>query len=163
RRLYNYAQAKLDRTLPMMAWGKVISFNREYRSKDGMDDAELREWFGQLAALPNAVRREFHLFTLLSGSRPKALTEAEWRHLDVRRRALHIPEPKGGEHRAFNIPLSRPMLACLIRARKAGRKVAPRQAERFIFPAATGSSGHMEEWKERRARLAKWGKQLRQT
>lgn len=163
RRLYNYAQAKLDRTLPVTAWSKVISFNREYRSKGGMGDTDLPLWFRQLAALPNGVRREFHLFNLLCGSRQTALSVAEWSHLDVKRRALHIPEPKGGEHRAFDIPLSRPMLASLARARRAGRMLAPRQAERFIFPAVKSKSGHLVEWKEGRDVLCKWGKQLRQS
>ncbi|WP_156441668.1 integrase arm-type DNA-binding domain-containing protein [Sphingomonas sp. CCH16-B10] len=163
RRLYNYAQAKLDRTLPVTAWSKVISFNREYRRNTGMGEGELSGWFAQLAALPNGVRREFHLLTLLSGSRPDALSRAEWRHVDVRRRALHIPDPKGGEHRAFDIPLSRPMLASLARARRAGRMLAPRQAERFIFPAAKSKSGHLVEWKEDRTILSKWGVDLRQS
>lgn len=163
RRLYNYAQAKLDRTLPVTAWSKVVSFNREYRRNTGMGEGDLSGWFAQLAALPNGVRREFHLLTLLSGSRPDALSRAEWRHVDVRRRALHIPDPKGGEHRAFDIPLSRPMLASLARARRAGRMLAPRQAERFIFPAAKSKSGHLVEWKEDRAVLSKWGVDLRQS
>lgn len=163
RRLYNYAQAKLDRTLPVTAWSKVISFNREYRRNTGMGEGELSGWFAQLAALPNGVRREFHLLTLLSGSRPDALSRAEWRHVDVRRRALHIPDPKGGEHRAFDIPLSRPMLASLARARRAGRMLAPRQAERFIFPAVKSKSGHLVEWKEDRTILSKWGVDLRQS
>ncbi|WP_198147613.1 integrase arm-type DNA-binding domain-containing protein [Erythrobacter sp. AP23] len=163
RRLYNYAQAKLDPTLPLIAWGKVISFNREQRSKDGMGEEELRDWFVQLGNLSNEVRREFHLFTLLSGSRPDALSKARWSDLNVRRRALRITEPKGGPDRAFDIPLSRPMLACLIRARKAGRKLCPRQSATFIFPANKSRSGHLSEWKEDRTELAKWGKQLRQT
>lgn len=163
RRLYNYAQAKLDRTLPVTAWSKVISFNREYRAKGGMGENDLGHWFTQLAAIPNEVRREFHLFTLLSGSRPDALSKAEWKHLNVKRRALHIPAPKGGEDRAFDIPLSRPMLASLIRARRAGRKLAPRQSATFIFPAVKSKAGHIAEWKEDRDVLCKWGKQLRQS
>lgn len=163
RRLYRYAQAKLDRTLPMVAWSQVVTWNPEKRDSSGMDDAELGDWFAQLADLKNAVRREFHLFTLLSGSRPDALSKARWADLDVRRRALRIPEPKGGPDRAFAIPLSRPMLASLIRARKAGRKVAPRQSATFVFPSPDSASGHIAEWKEDRTELAKWGKQLRQS
>ncbi|AGH50184.1 hypothetical protein G432_12315 [Sphingomonas sp. MM-1] len=163
RRLYNYAQAKLDRTLPVTAWSKVITFNREYRRNTGMGDGDLGHWFTQLADIPNGVRREFHLFTLLSGSRPDALSRAEWRHLDVKRRALHIPAPKGGEDRAFDIPLSRPMLASLARARRIGSKLAPRQSETFIFPAAKSKAGHIVEWKEDRDVLGKWGVDLRQS
>jgi integrase len=163
RRLYRYAQAKLDRTLPLVQWSQVITWNAEKRDHSGMDESELGGWFVQLHALKNAVRREFHLFTLLSGSRPDALSKARWDDLDLKRRALHIREPKGGPDRAFAIPLSRDMLKCLIRVRKAGRLAAPRQVATFIFPSADGKSGHIVEWKEDRSVLAKWGKQLRQS
>jgi integrase len=55
------------------------------------------------------------------------------------------------------------MLASLARARRAGCKLAPRQCETFIFPAAKSKSGHIVEWKEDRAELCKWGVDLRQS
>jgi hypothetical protein len=55
------------------------------------------------------------------------------------------------------------MLKLLIRARKAGRLIAPRQVGEFIFPSPDSKSGHLVEWKEDRDVLAKWGKQLRQS
>src|SRR6266436_4884268 len=58
----------------------------------------------------NPIRREFHLFTLLSGCRPAALKEVEPSRVDFRRRMVHIPKPKGGAKRAFDIPLSREMI-----------------------------------------------------
>ncbi|TPG15179.1 integrase [Sphingomonas koreensis] len=163
RRLYRYAQAKLNRTLPLVQWSQVITWNAEKRDHSGMDESEIGGWFVQLDALTNGIRREFHLFTLLSGSRPDALSQARWDDLDVKRRALRIREPKGGPDRAFSIPLSREMLRSLVRARKAGRIAAPRQAGEFIFPSANSKSGHIVEWKEDRAVLSKWGKQLRQS
>lgn len=163
RRLYRYAQAKLDRTLPLVQWSQVITWNHEKRDHSGMGEGDLPGWFAQLAALRNPVRREFHLFTLLSGSRPEALSKARWEDLDVRRRALRIPEPKGGERRAFAIPLSREMFKSLIRVRRAGRIIAPRQSGEFIFPSPDSKTGHLVEWKEDRATLSKWGKQLRQS
>lgn len=163
RRLYRYAQAKLDRTLPLVQWSQVITWNAEKRDHSGMDEDDLDGWFVQLDALKNPIRREFHLLTLLSGSRPDALSKARWKDLDLKRRALRIAEPKGGPDRAFSIPLSREMLKSLIRARKAGRLIAPRQVGEFIFPAPNGKSGHIVEWKEDREVLSKWGKQLRQS
>jgi integrase len=66
----------------------------------------LPAWFDELYALDNPLRREFHLFTLLSGCRPGALKVAQLAHLDFGRRMLHIPAPKGGAKKAFDIPLS---------------------------------------------------------
>ena len=163
RRLYRYAQAKLDRTLPLVQWSQVITWNAEKRDHSGLAEEDLGDWFSQLAALKNGIRREFHLFTLLSGSRPDALSQAEWTDLDMKRRALRIREPKGGPDRAFSIPLSREMLRSLARVRRKGRTVAPRQVGKFIFPSPGSARGHLVEWKEDRAVLSKWGKQLRQS
>jgi integrase len=82
---------------------------------------ELQAWFGELAKVANPIRREFHLFTLLSGSRPDALSKARVQDINFKRRTLHLPSPKGGSKRAFDIPLSRPMVRCLVRAIRAGR------------------------------------------
>jgi integrase len=123
---------------------------------------DLIGWFIELAALENPVRREFHLFTLLSGSRPTALQGAKPEHIDFQRRMLHIAKPKGGAKRTFDIPLSRQMILCLIRAIRFGRQMYPLQAKEWIFPAES-ASGHLTETKEDRTVLSRWGDDLRQT
>ncbi len=119
---------------------------------------ELAGWYERLRDLPCPVRRAYHLFTLLSGCRRTALAEARWEHLDVRRRALRVPKPKGGTARAFDLPLSRRMLWCLAKARRAGRKL---HASEWVFPSATSKSGHIEECKEKNG--MKTGHALRHT
>jgi len=99
---------------------------------------------------------------VLSGSRTTALQGVKPEHIDFRRRVLHIPKPKGGAKRAFNIPLSRQMILCLVRAIRFGRLMYPSQATEWIFPAESGS-GHLAETKEDRTELSKWGNDLRQT
>jgi len=106
-------------------------------------------WYEQLRKLPCPVRQEYHLFMLLSACRREALSCARWEDLDVRRRTLHIPKPKGGTSRAFDLPLSRRMLWCLARARRAGRMLHEGRAQRWIFPSGTGQSGHIVEIKEK--------------
>lgn len=87
---------------------------------------------------------------------------AEIEHLDLRRRVLHIPAPKGGAKKAFDIPLSRPMIRCLIRAIRLSRAMHPEHADQWIF-AADSMSGHIAEQKEDRSVLSKWANDLRQT
>jgi integrase len=127
-----------------------------------MGFGDLKGWFLQLATFENPVRREFHLFMLLSGSRPAALQEIRPEHIDFRRRTLHIAKPKGGKKRAFDIPLSRQMILCLIRVIRFGREVYPLQSPRWVFPADS-VSGHLAETKEDRNILSKWGNDLRQS
>ena len=116
----------------------------------------------QAGRLRNPIRREFHLFTLLSGSRPTALKTAKLADLNLRARILHVPAPKGGKKKAFDIELSRPMICCLMRAIRISRMLHPEAAETWIF-AAGGEEGHIVEQKEDRGVLSKWGYDLRHT
>ncbi|MBB4380499.1 integrase family protein [Bradyrhizobium sp. SBR1B] len=161
RAIYNHAR-KTNRSLPSDNPADAVDWNEEERRNTGMGSADLKGWFAQLATLDNPVRREFHLFTLLSGSRPAALQEAKLEHIDFRRRTLHIPKPKGGKRKAFDIPLSRQMVLCLVRTTRFGRHMYPVQAQKWVFPADS-ASGHLAETKEDRAVLSKWGNDLRQT
>jgi integrase len=161
RAVYNHAR-KTNRSLPHDNPADAVDWNQEERRDTGMGASYLKGWFTELAALDNPIRREFHLFTLLSGSRPTALQEVKPSHIDFLRRTLHISKPKGGKKRAFDIPLSRQMILCLIRALRFGRRMYPTQAQDWVFPADS-ESGHLTETKEDRDTLSKWGNDLRQT
>ncbi|MFG1281739.1 tyrosine-type recombinase/integrase [Xanthobacter autotrophicus] len=161
RAVYNHAR-KTNRELPPDNPVGSIDWNGEKRRDTGMGLADLKGWFLELAAIDNPIRREFHLFTLLSACRPAALKEAKPSHLDLRRRVLHVPRPKGGADRAFDIPLSRQMIRCLLRAIRFGRLMYPFEAREWIFPADS-ADGHLAEQKEERSTLSKWGNELRQT
>jgi hypothetical protein len=163
RAVYNNAlKRRLDLGLPPHNPVVTVDFNHEERKSTGMSPEELKAWAKQLCKLPNPVRREFHLFTLLSAMRPDALKKARWEHVDIKRRVLHVPLPKGGRRRAFDLPLSRDMVRSLVRSRRAGRALHGRAAREWIFPAAT-PAGHLSEHKEDREKLSHWGGDLRQT
>lgn len=161
RAIYNHAR-KTNKALPPDNPADAIDWNEEKRRDTGMGVSDLKGWFLELASLENPVRREFHLFTLLCGSRPTALQEIRPHCIDFRRRTLHISKPKGGKKRAFDIPLSRQMILCLIRAIRFGRGMHPSHAQEWVFPADS-ASGHLAETKEDRDVLSKWGNDLRQT
>jgi integrase len=112
--------------------------------------------------MENPLRREFHLLTLFSGSRPTALKKISLEHVDLKQRMIHIPRPKGGEEKAFDIPLSQPMIRCIIRAIRWGRIMYSGQAKSWLFPADS-DPGHLVEHKEERSVLSKWGNDLRQS
>lgn len=161
RAIYKHAR-KTNKKLPSDNPADAVDWNVEKRRDTGMGARDLKGWFLQLAALENPVRREFHLLMLLSGSRPTALQEIKPDHVDFRRRTLHVPRPKGGSKRAFDIPLSREMVRCIVRAIRFGREMYPAQATKWVFPADS-ASGHLAETKEDRNDLSKWGSDLRQT
>jgi integrase len=161
RAIYNHAR-KTNKKLPPDNPVDAIDWNEEKRRDTGMGLGDLKEWFAELAVMGNPVRREFHLFTLLSGSRPTALQQITSNHINFRKRTLHLPKPKGGSKRAFDIPLSREMILCVVRAIRFGREMYPLQAREWVFPADS-ESGHIAETKEDRDELSKWGNDLRQT
>jgi site-specific recombinase XerD len=161
RAIYNHAR-KTNKKLPSDNPVDAVDWNEEKRRDTGMGLGDLKVWFSELAVLDNPVRREFHLFTLLSGSRPAALHEIKPSHVNFLKRTLNVPKPKGGSKRAFDIPLSREMILCLVRAIRFGREIYPLQAREWVFPADS-ESGHIVETKEDRSELSKWGNDLRQT
>ena len=161
RAVYNHAR-KSNADLPPVNPVTAIDWNKERRRNTGMGMNDVDGWLNELHALPNPLRREFHLLTLLSGSRPTALKNVRIEHIDLRRRLVNIPRPKGGEEKAFDIPLSRPMIRCIIRAIRLGRMVYPEQANIWLFPAES-ETGHLVEHKEERSVLSKWGNDLRQS
>ncbi len=161
RAIYNHAR-KTARSLPAENPVIAVDWNIEKRRNTALGLAELASWVEELRALDNPIRREFHLFLLLSGSRPTALKLARVEDLNFHTRILHIPKPKGGEEKAFDIPLSSAMTRCLSRLIRLGRALYPSQAEEWLFPADS-ADGHLVEHKEDRGTLGKWGNDLRQT
>jgi len=161
RAVYNHAR-KSNTDLPPVNPVTAIDWNKENRRNTGMGAADIGGWLKELYSLPNQLRREFHLLTLLSGSRPTALKTVRVEHIDLRRRLIHIPRPKGGEEKAFDIPLSRAMIRCIIRTIRLGRIVHPEHAKAWLFPADS-EMGHLVEHKEELIALSKWGNDLRQS
>lgn len=68
RAVYNHAR-KTCRALPPKNPAAAVDWNPEQRKDTAMGVTDLPAWFEQLARIANPVRREFHLLTLLSGSR----------------------------------------------------------------------------------------------
>ena len=147
RAVWNFAKKELETPgLPELnpfRSGKL--YHKERARESGMGAKDLAAWWAQLQQLPNPIRREMHLFMLLSGLRRLDVLTARWDNLDEQRKALRIPAPKGGAERAFELPLSEPMLACLKRAKEAGNTFFPEQGRIWVFPAETG---HVAEVKE---------------
>ena len=127
-----------------------------------MGPQDMGQWMAQVRDLDNPLRRELHLLILLSGSRPDPIKKIKPEHIDFRKRVILIPEPKGGEAKAFCIPLSRELMRCVVRAMRIGRVMYPDQSKDWLFPSDS-ANGHIVEHKEGRARLSHWGNDLRQT
>jgi integrase len=137
--LFSFAQ-KRDPTLsgnPVIAVSTVDARRHDLQV---LAASELPVWWQAVQKIPREAHREAHLFALLSGLRRTTLVSLEWKHLDLKRRCIRIVKPKGGEDRAFDLILSRPMIRCLWRAQQVGRRLYPANAQRWVF---AGSMGHI--------------------
>jgi integrase len=96
----------------------AITWNKERASDRYLADDELPEWWAKVDALNNPIRRTMHQFGLLSGLRPGTLMSLrrDWVRHDAR--CVSIPRMKSD--RAFDLPLSPPMIAILREALAAG-------------------------------------------
>jgi integrase len=161
RAVWNYAKDELETPgLPdrnPFRSGKL--FHKERARDTGMGASDLPAWWAQLQALTNPIRRELHLFMLLSGLRRTDVLTARPEYLNAQRPSLRLPSPKGGEDRAFELPLSKPMLECLKRVRELGQTFFPAESKQWLFPAPGGHIGEVKE--EGRLKLSHTGHALR--
>jgi len=99
---------------------------------------EMPAWYAQVRKLKNPIVQEALLFTLLTGIRRGSLESLRWSDLDLKRRCIRVRVAKGDK--PFDLILSRPMLRCLWRVRRAGRLLFREAARTWVFP---GEVGHL--------------------
>jgi integrase len=135
-----YENAKRHtRNLPAELPTTAVNWNRgspkHKPHRPSLAHKDLAAWERDRLTIKNPVRRELALFVLLSGLRSEDCRSMRWDEIDGN--VLHRPKPKGGEGRAFFIPLSGPMVECLERAREAGRYVHEVNGREWVWPADT--------------------------
>lgn len=111
-----------------------VDFNGARRREVDLAPERLRAW-GEGVLRLKPVRRDLQLFTILTGMRRTAATEARVEHLELERGCLRVPNPKGGEARAFELPLSPPLIDLL-------RERAGTRTKGWLFPSIRGG-GHI--------------------
>jgi integrase len=144
RACYGFAQKKLVRGLPVEMPTSSLTLVGPAPNQPAMSSDDLPGWYAQLQTIDNPILKEMVWFMLLSGLRRRDCAEARWDEIDHKRRVLRRPKPKGGTTRAFDLPLSREMISCLARARRAGQALHP--GAPWVWPADS-ASGHIMEIK----------------
>lgn len=115
RACYNSAVARHEElpANPIRGFRRV--WNKERRRQSPIPWDALPAWAGKVAAMSSPVRRHLYWFVLLTGLRSEDARTIRREHVDFAKGTLHRPSPKGGEARAFTIPLSGAALAILRR------------------------------------------------
>jgi integrase len=109
----------------------------------------LPTWYAAVLKSQNPVRKDYLLFVLFSGMRRRAAAEMRWQDVDLKTRTLHVPAPKGGEERAFDLPLSDFMIELLERRKAEHDRIVAgnRKMAEWVWPADS-ESGHLIEARE---------------
>jgi len=120
---------------------KNVDFHGIRRREVHATAEQLRAWGEALTTL-TPIKRDLNLFMILTGMRRTATIEARIEHFDEERGCLRVPNPKGGERRAFDLPLSGALIDLVRRRVAENRMLYP--GSPWLFPSHSGS-GHVAE------------------
>ncbi len=126
-----------------------VNWFDEGKHRAALQPEGLADWFKAVNKLENGLRRDYLLFTLFSGMRRQSVAEMRWEDVDLKGKTLRVPRPKGGERRAFDLPLSDAMVE-ILRRREAEHSKLVADVERmkpWVWPAPS-ASGHIAEPRE---------------
>lgn len=99
-------------------WNPAKAVDRDVLQpkRERVPDRALPQWWAGVSKLA-PVRRDFHLFCMLTAMRSEAARHVRWEHVDLYENALKVPSPKGGEAKAFRLPLG-PAAVAMLRERR---------------------------------------------
>lgn len=133
--------------LPPYPVSRAVRMNKETPRDWAIPPAEMPEMWRRLDAMEDRVRRGCWLTMLLTGLRSKDARSMQWEHLDADG-VLTVPSPKGGEAKAFKLPLPR----LLVQELAAVKDLTAPLESPFVFASPTSKSGRVEHF----ARTKKW-------
>ncbi len=136
----------------------AVDFYADHKRDAALAPEALPTWWRETMALENDVRRDLYALLLFTGLRRESACSIRIADIDLERRVIRIPKPKGGEARAFDLPLSE-FLIGLVKQRIAGnaalldrsnywrakKKQSPRPPSPWLFPSHDAESGRVEE------------------
>jgi len=110
RAVYNHASVNGDRDLPAnpatgLSWYEPHD-DDEKRSQPLPEHVMPVFWRLLDEKIKNPMRRDYYRLVLFTGLRRSSAFSIEKSHIDLEKKTLHIPKPKGGRKRAFTMPLS---------------------------------------------------------
>jgi integrase len=143
--VYN-SSLKRYRDLPPNPATAVDLKAKKYRSQRRQEPIaweDLPAWAKTVNEDPrvNEVRADWYWFVLLTGLRDNDARTVRWEHVDFEAGTIHRPKPKGGEDRAFTVPVSEPVLAILRRRRERNAIWLGEDDQGWVFPSRARQGG----------------------
>lgn len=126
--------------LPPNPVKRAVRMNREHRRDDALGDAGMTAMWRALDAMEDRTRATCWEVLLFTGLRVGDVVSMRWEDLDDEG-VLRLPCPKGGERRAFSIPLPRHLLQRL----EGVRQETAKMESAYVFPSPTGRCRHVSK------------------
>ncbi|QDU65299.1 tyrosine-type recombinase/integrase [Engelhardtia mirabilis] len=162
RAVWNTAARRCE-GLPAVNPVIAVTFNRVRRRREPVPWEELPAWATRVAGLGNEVRRDLQWFLLLTGLRSLDARTVRWEDVawTAEGATLHRPRPKGGEDRAFTVPVASAVEVLLARRRARNGTFLGEDDDGWVFPTRdhAGRVTHVAEAKEQRVvdgRKVRW-------
>jgi len=99
----------------------------------------LHDWHADVCNVGSPVRRDYHLFLLMTGLRRTDAFTVRWEEIDFDNGTIFRPKPKGGKDKAFTVPLSTQTIA-LLKRRKIENVHLFGSDKGWVFPIIANSS-----------------------
>ena len=144
RAIYNRAMRQHEELPPNPIVN--VDWFPEKRRQEPIPPEKLSMWYAEVRKLSNPIRCDYNISVLFTGLRRTDALTMRWEDVDLEKGTLHRPNPKGGEERAFTVPLS-DYLIKLLKARKEEND-AFFPGNPWVFPSQS-KTGHIAEPKER--------------
>lgn len=125
----------------------AVDWYPEERRKAAIPSTDLKAWYKEVMTMINPIRRDYLRFVLFTGLRRESAAAVRWEHIDWEKKSLLIPKPKGGETRAFFLPLSDFLIRLLKEREHCEQAKTFFPGSPWVFPAES-KSGHIAEPKE---------------
>jgi integrase len=126
--------------LPMNVVTRAVRMNKERPRQWAVAARDMPDLWEGLDRMEDRVRRGSWVTMLLTGLRSHDARTMRWDHIDEDG-VLTVPSPKGGEDKAFRLPLSRHLRKELEALRA---YTAPLESP-FVFPSPASKRGHLAE------------------
>ncbi|MGE3171536.1 MAG: tyrosine-type recombinase/integrase [Planctomycetota bacterium] len=137
---------------------RAVTFHKQRRRREPITWDALPAWWQQVQEIENPVMRDYQFLMLFTGLRRHDARTIRWEDLRDDG-SLHRPRPKGGEDRAFTVPVAEFVLELLERRRAENRELFPAGDGGWVFPARA-KAGHVTHLYEARVMRYVDGKRL---
>lgn len=137
RTLYRYAQRFYPNLPPCPT--TVVDYHPEPPRQEVIED--WGDWWRRTDRLQNPVARDWYRFLLFTGMRRSAAQSVAVADIRLEQGFIFVPCPKGGEARAFDLPLSDILIAVVRRRLAENAELYPNTP--WLFPSYLSTPGHL--------------------